>query len=140
MHYSPGDLPEMGGSARPHFPLFSLRVPPPSASASTRTGPLPGPLAHGHFFKLSSGLGTVASSTLDGLYYAPPLTESSSVRRADAGLIERGAIIVLDTVYVTRLSFADASTCEHALTPAIGMLKEMHDLSAPNKALQLQAA
>ncbi len=74
------------------------------------------------------------------MYYAPPRTESSSVRRADAGLIERGAIIVLDTVYVTRLSFADASTCEHALTPAIGMLKEMHDLSAPNKALQLQAA
>ena len=38
-----------------------------------------------------------------------------------------------------RLSSASASTCKHAPTPAIGMLKEMHDLSAPNNTLQMQA-
>ncbi len=63
----------------------------------------------------------VAEST-DGLYYTPLLAESSSARPALARLIILEAVIVLDTVYVTRLSFANASTREHTLTPAIGML------------------
>ncbi len=75
------------------------------------------------------------AKSADGLYYTPLLAESSSVRAALAGLIILEAVIVLDTV--TRLSFANASTREHTLTPAIGMPKELHNLSAPNEALQI---
>ena len=69
------------------------------------------------------------------------------MRPALARLIILEAAIVLDTVYATRLSFSSASqaqaTREHTtsstLTPAIGMLKEPHSLSATNEALQMQA-
>ena len=73
----------------------------------------------------------LAKST-DGLYYTPLLSESSSVRPALARLIILEAVIVFDAVYVTRVTFANASTREHTLTPAIGMLKELHNLIVPH--------